>query len=95
MNVSKVDQYAYLMEQKKTLEDQIESLKIEIENERDDGQSLMSGENYFVEWGNPYTTKRFNIDKAMALGYLTEEQIEECKIEGKESVRMTIKPMEG
>ena len=85
-----VDKIGRKIAQKKLLEDEIKELKEKIEKGRNDFD-ILPGDTGWIEWGNPYTSKRFNAELAIKKGYITEDELEKSKIEGRETRKMSFK----
>jgi hypothetical protein len=78
------DQFAQLDAEFKALKKQYEALKEEaltacMAAAGDDLKATVNGDHFFLDYSLT-ATKTFKIERALELGYITKEQIEECKV---------------
>ena len=79
-----VDRYAQMEAEFKALKKQYEALKEEaltvcMAVAGDDLKAIVNGDHFFLDYSLT-ATKIFKVERAIELGYITKEQIEECKV---------------
>ena len=78
------DRYAQLDAEFKALKKQYEALKEEaittcMAAAGDDLKAIVNGDHFFLDYSLS-ATKIFKVERALELGYITKEQVEECKV---------------
>ncbi|CAB4130668.1 hypothetical protein UFOVP122_18 [uncultured Caudovirales phage] len=78
------DRFALLDAEFKALKKQYEALKEEaltacMAAAGDDLKATVNGDHFFLDYSLT-ATKTFKVERALELGYITKEQIEECKV---------------
>ena len=82
-NAPLADRYAQIEAEFKALKKQYEALKEEaltvcMAAAGDDLKAIVNGDHFFLDYSLS-ATKTFKVERALELGYITKEQIEECK----------------
>jgi hypothetical protein len=77
------DRYAQIEAEFKSLKKQYEALKEEaltacMAAAGDDLKAIVNGDHFFLDYSLT-ATKTFKVERALELGYITKEQVEECK----------------
>jgi len=83
-NAPLADRYAQIEAEFKALKKQYEALKEEaltacMAAAGDDLKAIVNGDHFFLDYSLS-ATKTFKVERALELGYITKEQVEECKI---------------
>ena len=78
------DRFALLEAEYKAMKKQYEALKEEaltacMNAAGDDLKAIVNGDHFFFDYSLT-STKTFKVERAIELGYITKEQIEECKV---------------
>jgi len=78
------DRYAQIEAEFKALKKQYEALKEEaltacMAAAGDDLKAVVNGDHFFLDYSLT-ATKTFKIERALELGYITKDQVEECKV---------------